>query len=359
VVSSGAGLGIEATGLSSALQDRGRLGLRRLGIPWAGTLAESWRHIANALVGNPIDAPVVETFEAGLTVQARDGAVRIATVGDLTLEHGDAQGSSAPVLPWRSVTLQPGERVRVVSTGRFRLGLLALAGIDVPVHHGSRSSYARAGLGGLDGRPLVAGDRLPTVAGTHDPDLGIAEDDLDHCLDLARAGGGEGTLLLRAVPGPQDEAFDADQLARFFGERPWTVSRETDRMGCRLDGEPLVHRHGADIVSDAIVPGSVQVPGTGRPIVLLNDAHTAGGYTKIATVIGTDLMALALARPGAKVRFAPVEAAEGVRLARHRHTVLTGILERLTPPVRVPGTAELLGANLIGGVVNALEDAPA
>jgi len=353
-------LQLDATGVLSSLQDRGRFGLRRLGIPWAGTLAEPWRGIANALVGNAADSPVIETFEAGLCVRAQAGAVRVAGVGDLTLWLETDSRPPTRIAAWRSLTLQPGQRLRIASTGRYRIGLLALAGIDIPLHHGSRSSYARAGLGGLDGGTLSAGQCLPASRPPPGAERSVAPADLPACHALAGEVDAGATLALRAVPGPQDEAFDAHELARFFGDARWTISSGTDRMGCRLDGDALVHRQGrgADIVSDAILPGSVQVPGTGQPIVLLNDAHTAGGYTKIATVISTDLMPLALARPGARLRFLCVKADDGVHALRAVQGTVAGIQERLMPLASQPGTETLLSANLIGGVVDALSPSP-
>ncbi|HRP95328.1 MAG TPA: biotin-dependent carboxyltransferase family protein, partial [Rhodocyclaceae bacterium] len=170
--------------------------------------------------------------------------------------------------------------------------------------------------------------------------------------------GGDARTPIRVVLGPQADYFDDDAIARFLAE-PWIVSAAADRMGVRLEGaRPLAHRadKGTEIVSDATVPGSIQVPGAGQPIVLLADAQTAGGYPKIATVVSADLPRLAARRPGATIHFAAVDAAAAERLSRARARELDRLLA---------GIAVLAGegvdldalyrSNLVDGVVNALQ----
>ncbi len=157
---------------------------------------------------------------------------------------------------------------------------------------GSASTYARAALGGIDGRALTAGARLPVpAAGERAPST---------CCRSRRK---LPTGPIRAVAGPQADHFDAATLAAFC-DSDYRVTAEADRMGVRLEGATLAHQGASEIVSDATVPGSIQVPGKGQPIVLLADAQTAGGYPKIGTVIGADLPRVAAARPGQLLRFA-------------------------------------------------------
>ena len=198
------------------------------------------------------------------------------------------------------------------ATGAGRTAILAIGGLAVEPVHGSASTYPRAGLGGLDGRALAAGDVLPCTPAPPGPGLRIAPAALARLeaalLGTIADGSGAGPCsgadggpdgpddgpggtdapfaTVRAVPGPQHDAFAPGALEALFAPAGWRVSAATDRMGARLEGVPLEHRDAdsRDIVSDAIVPGSVQVPGTGLPICLLADAHTAGGYPKIATV---------------------------------------------------------------------------
>jgi allophanate hydrolase subunit 2 len=155
---------------------------------------------------------------------------------------------------------------------------------------------------------------------------------------------------VRVVLGPQRDHFTDDAVAALCSA-PYTVAARSDRMGLRLDGAPLAHRAGFNIVSDAIAPGSIQVPGGGQPIVLLADRQTTGGYPKIATVISADLPALGQARPGDQVRFAAVTLDEALGARR----ALKAWLDALPRHIAALGALDsenLLGANLISGVTD-------
>ena len=171
---------------------------------------------------------------------------------------------------------------------------------------GSASTYARAGLGGLDGRLLAAGARLSVVAYSGG----------ERILRTLRTLPPVEAAPIRVVLGPQDDYFDAPSIEHFLSAA-YQVSPAADRMGMRLDGPLLRHRpdKGAEITSDATVPGSIQVPGQGLPIVLLADGQTAGGYPKIATVISADLPRLAVMAPGQRVRFTAISVAAAERCA--------------------------------------------
>ena len=253
---------VRAAGPLSTIQDRGRHGLRHLGVPRAGVLVPAWMTLANALVGNAADAPVIECFEGGLRLVAGEHELRLAHVGDADVVQ-ELDGERRALAPWRSHRVPPGAEIAVRGTGRARLGVLAVRGLSVAPVLGSASTYARAALGGTHGRALAARDEL-SVAGDGDtrgerPDARAAE---------ANAAGPplccepfEPPLerpVLHAVPGPQDDAFEARAVDAFF-EADWTLSDEVDRMGARLRGPALAHRDAAsrDIVSDAIVPGAL------------------------------------------------------------------------------------------------------
>jgi biotin-dependent carboxylase-like uncharacterized protein len=243
------------------------------------------------------------------------------------------------------VRLAKGEVLRVGALTGGAVGYLAVeGGFEVAPVLGSQSTYTRAGLGGFEGRAIRAHDLLPLRQSE-------AEERDERTLpvpDLAPP------RRVRVVLGPQDDLF-TERGKRTLLERTFTVSAASDRMGMRLEGPPLEHADGYNIVSDGIAPGSIQVPGNGLPIVLLADRQTTGGYPKIATVVSADLPALGRLAPGAQLAFAAVSVAEAE--AAHRQLVARlAALPRQVVAVRaVAGVDEtaLLHANLVSGVVNA------
>jgi len=340
-------LEILSPGVFASLQDAGRFGWRRAGVPWSGALDPQLLRIANALVGNPDTAPAIECFDGGLRLAARGGPLRVAVAGDAQLELLDAHGVAHAIGSWRSLTLLADEQLRLVSTGSARLAMLAVAGLAVDAVLGSASTYARARLGGVGGQALTAGVCLP-ASDAAGPDLHLPSPPLHD------------TSPIRVVPGPQLDHFAADAFDTFLAQ-PWTLSAEADRMGLRLSGTPLHHvsAEHREIDSDAIVPGAIQVPGNGQPIVLLADSQTAGGYPKIATVISADRGRIAALKPGASVRFAAVTVAEGEAAARQAETLtrqwLAAIASR--PQDATVDLAALYNDNLLSGMVNALSPA--
>ncbi len=288
----------------TTVQDRGRPGYQKYGVPVSGAMDSRALRVANRLAGNDEDAAGLEMTFQGPELRFPDGAV-LALAGaefPATLD-----GRAVP--RWRTFVAPPGSSL---DCGTARDGLrayLAIAGgIDVPVLLGSRSTFMRSGFGGFEGRRLQAGDRLTAceVAGGAPPMLVVPRARIpvfghDH--------------RLRVVLGPQDDGFTDEGIETFLSST-YVLTPESDRIGCRFAGPPVAHRTGADIVSDGIVWGSVQVSGDRMPIVLMADCGTTGGYTKIATVIGADLARLAQAVPGDRVRFDRVGLAAAVDALR-------------------------------------------
>lgn len=338
-------LTVESAGLLSTLQDRGRYGLRHLGVPWSGALTPAWQQLANALVGNADNDGVIESFEGGLRLSTGEAAVRIAVMAAPDLSMYQQQGDErSPIKPCRSYTLAPHTTVMLNSTGSFRHAVIAIGGLLSTEQLGSASTYVKAGLGGLDGKALSAGDQLPVTATPRGPESGCEDPLLEHYR----------SPCLRVVPGPQDDHFSAAGMHTFL-HSDYQLSSEVDRMGARLSGAVLQHRDAAarDIVSDAIVPGSIQVPGNGQPIVLLNDAHTAGGYPKIATVISIDLPLLGLQRPGSTFRFEAVTVNTAIEAVRQQAATVQNAIDRIAPlRESMLSTATLLAHNLIDGVTD-------
>lgn len=335
-------LEIVSAGAMASIQDLGRPGLRRVGVPRAGALEPGWLRLANALLDNPEDAPAIEFFGGGLVLRAPELPVRVALAGYFGAEV-IAAGDRRRVDSWRSVSLAAGETLRCTTLVAGRLGYVALAGIKVPAQLGSASTYARAGLGGVDGQLLTPGVRLPAA-----PCSGRGK-------MLASAPGAD-PAPIRVVLGPQDDYFDAASIDCLLNEA-YQVSPAADRMGIRLAGPLLRHRpdKGVEITSDATVPGSIQVPGQGQPIVLLADGQTAGGYPKIATVISADLPRLAVMAPGQTLHFTALSVAAAELAARTREAALRALIAGIGP-LAEPGALDLKAiydANLVSGVVDA------
>ncbi|WP_377807032.1 biotin-dependent carboxyltransferase family protein [Azospirillum sp. A29] len=332
-------LRVAAAGPSSTIQDRGRVGYQRYGVSVAGAADPLLHAAANALVGNRPGEGAVEFTLAGDSVTVEGGPVRIAVAADADLTvDGD------PVPGWTSLRLTDGQTLRIGTLRSGMRGYWAVeGGFALQPVLGSVATHIRSRMGGMDGGALKAGDRLP-LALDHAADRG------ERCLDpsLLPARGGR----LRVMLGPQQDYFTAAGIEAFL-EEDYALSHEADRMGCRLDGPVIEHARGFNITSDGIPLGAVQVPGTGRPIVLLADRQTTGGYPKIACVVGPDVAALAQMRPGERLRFAAVDAAEAGRIqARHRELVdgLPALLQS-AGGFALYDSSRLLGFNLIGGAV--------
>lgn len=270
---------------------------------------------ANRLVGNPDDAAVIECTLQGPELRAvRDtwlaiaGAAFTATVDGIPVPLGN------PFL------LQEGSVLTLskAMTGA-RCYLAVAGGICVDEVMGSRSTFMRGGWGGFEGRRLLAGDALSI--GSLARASGTAPSQGQRIPAWVPNGQDE-EIVLRALPGPQWEAFSADSQERFFAEA-FRVSPQSDRMGIRLLAEPLRHLVGAEIPPEGAVPGAVQVPGDGQAIILGVDQPVTGGYAKIATIIAADWGRLAYAMPGAKLRFQRCEVEQALIAYGARRVELT------------------------------------
>jgi biotin-dependent carboxylase-like uncharacterized protein len=301
-------------GMLTTVQDLGRYGYQRYGVPTSGALDLFSLRAANRLVGNADSAAGLEVTLLGPRLKFLVPATIALTGADLGAR---LDGRALP--RWQSALVEAGA---TLSFGEPRDGMrayLAVAGgIDVPVVLGSRSTYTRSRLGGMKGRPLKEGDILE-VCGDRPVLLGGAL----RMPEANRPAYGH-TQTLRVVLGPQEDRFSARGIDTFLSST-YTVSPQSDRMGYRLTGPTIEHLRGPDIVSDGTPFGAVQVAGDGVPIVLLADRGTAGGYTKIATAIGPDLPRLAQAAPGDTVRFARVDLEAAYEAVREQERQLESI----------------------------------
>lgn len=299
-------LQVSSPGAQTCVQDLGRDGWRALGVAHAGALDPAQASLANRLVGNASDAAVLEIAMSGPTLTFAQ-PIRIALCGatiDAQFESDDDRRQRVP--QGRPVVLPRGTlRLGAVRTG-MRAWLAIAGGIDVPQVLGSRSTDLRGGFGGLDGRALRAGDRLPLgahgaidVAEPHMPSWWISLDE-----NIAK------NATIRYV------ASDLP-VASALAEQDWRVDSRSDRQGLRCAGAPMT-TDTPEQISAPVAPGTLQLPPDGQPIVLLADAQTVGGYPRLGYVITADLPRLAQLRAGDTLRFAQVDRAEAQAAMRRR-----------------------------------------
>jgi biotin-dependent carboxylase-like uncharacterized protein len=300
-------------GALATVQDLGRSGLRHLGIGAGGAMDAVSHRVANALVGNRVEAATLEIALAGPDLLFQDTA--------LVALHGarlEARLDEAPLPLSRPVLAAAGQRLRLGRVLEGAFAYLAIAGgIAVPQVLGSRSTYLSGAFGGLEGRPLAAGATLPCVPG-------CASLSAARFAEVERRGraipvdrGGRSVkwfappltlpatepVIARVLDGVHAQHFTEDALAA-FREARWRVSPESNRMGFRLLGPKLELRAPTEILSQATCVGTVQVPASGQPIVLMADHQTTGGYPKIAEVIAADVPLVAQVAAGTTLRFA-------------------------------------------------------
>jgi biotin-dependent carboxylase-like uncharacterized protein len=345
------GLDIVQPGLLTTVQDLGRVGYQNLGIGVSGALDPIALRAANALVGNAPSAGALEALYVGPTIAVEADDVRISFAGastaieilpDITAADGKL------IQPMRSIRLRRGEVVRIGSLSDGAVLYIAVeGGFAIEPMLGSLSTDIRSGIGGWQGRALVAGDRIPLrLAHASEQDDRFIEG-----LDLRPPS------VVRAIGGPQSDYFSESETACFFASE-YAVGAAS-RMGMRLEGRSVAHARGYNITSDAIAPGSIQVTGNGQPIILLADRQTTGGYPKIATVISADIPAVGRLTMGAKIRLESVTTEEALRLRRLLLDEIARIPERIEP-VRSGAEAvelapKLSDHNLISGVVDAAD----
>ena len=302
-------------GAYTTVQDFRRYGYQQVGIPLSGALDSFAFGVANMLVENPINSAALEITIMGCRFEVlseADAAITGAEIG-VTLNE-------RPVECWRSFRVKSGDilEIKQVKSG-CRAYLAVTGGIDVPIVMGSRSTYVGGNIGGYLGRPLKQGDTIKRGEG-------LMLKRARH-LSSALIPQYPSNIVLHAVLGPQDEFFDEGLKTLFNSE--FMVTPKADRMGYRLQGPAINHRDNVEksIISEPSVPGGVQIPADGQPIILLME-QTVGGYAKIATVISTDLCKIAQATPGDTIRFKQVTLEASHALYRERQKLIKEIKEK-------------------------------
>jgi biotin-dependent carboxylase-like uncharacterized protein len=304
----------------NSVQDLGRFGYRSYGIGCAGAMDRVALAAGNLALGNDANLAGVE-FQL-FPVQLRFHCdIAIALTGADCSPTLD--GHSLP--PWWVVNVKAGQVLTLNSPlGGMRIYLAVAGGIDVPVVLGSRSTQSRDGFGGFAGRPLRAGDQLPTAPGQalqFRDSFGLGIQPPDAVLKGGyHSWAAQGDAILRVIAASEYDQFDAASI-HAFKTASWTVTVQSNRMGYRLAGTSLQRTNPTEMRSQAIVAGVIQVPPSGEPIIQLSDGNSAGGYPKIAVVIESDLWRLAQAAPGCSLRFVQVslDDARAARLAQAKY----------------------------------------
>ncbi len=321
----------------SLVQDGGRAGFQQLGVSVSGAADIDALNVGNRLVGNDPNDAAVENLLGGAEFEFEQ-----ETIFALTGAETGATLDGVPLARNVSYTAHAGARLALGMTSPVSQGLrayLAIAGgIDTPQVLGSRSTHVASCIGGVNGSALATGDVLDLGKPSSTAVSGnvfvsaSASDSVSTMPEFSETP----ELKVRVVLGPQDDVF-SDKGIQTFLDSTYVVSDQSNRQGLRLDGPEIESRTGRyDIVSDAVVNGSVQVPGDGKPIVLLADRQTTGGYAKIATVASVDLPKLGQATPGTSITFSAISVEESQELLARRSERLHGSeLARVVDPISV------------------------
>ena len=304
---------IRSPGFLTTVQDTGRFGFQKYGMPVSGAMDIFSLQLANALVGNSPNDACLEVTITGPAIEF--------TCGGLVAVTGAGMSPSKNGLPVRNNKSISVKRGDVLSFGELRSGCrsyIAFAGgISIPAVMGSRSTYMRSKTGGLEGRPLKTGDKLQIGEAVRKPVVSqIPSEWLPQYI---------ANKEIRVVSGPEVDSFHIDSLNSFFGSE-YEVTENSDRMGYRLSGSALKTISGtADIISAGLAFGTIQVPGDGQPVILMADRPTTGGYNRIACVITADLTLVAQMKPGDRIKFREVTQTEAAELITGRSAFLKGL----------------------------------
>lgn len=308
----------ENPGVLTTIQDEGRYGYEQFGMSPAGPMDLKAFRTANILVGNPEGESALEATVLGPTLRFDQDNVIAVTGADMSPV---LNGQPCPM--YQAVAVRAGDRLTLGAARTGCRAYIAFAGgLDVPQVMGSRATALQNKVGGYQGRKLAKGDSL----GFRAPNPALP---LPRTAPVPPPQGREVTI--RVILGPQDDMFTKEGVDTFLSQ-PYTVSKDFDRMGCRLEGAQIAHKTDGNIISDGMVTGAIQVPTSGQPIIMLAERQTVGGYTKIATVISADLPLAGQCKTGDIIRFRAVSVEEAHRAWREFSQELEDLKARLSQP---------------------------
>jgi len=301
-------------GLLTTIQDTGRFGFQKFGIPVSGAMDIQSLKIANKLLNNPINAACIEITVIGPKIKFLKDTFISITGANISPKINNKKTQM-----WQSIKIKKGDILEFKELlDGMRSYIAFVEGIDVEKIMDSRSTYLQGNLGGFKGRKLESGDILKSFKNNDD----------DNNMHLRKyeplVYGHEHAI--RIILGPQNDYFPPESISTLLNSE-YTISLESDRMGYRLNGPTIKHIDTPDIISDGSPYGAIQIPGDGIPIILLADRGTTGGYTKIATIISSDLTKLAQALPGDILKFSVITIEEATKLIKSESQYLESYQE--------------------------------
>lgn len=331
------GIRIIKAGMLTTVQDLGRTGYQSQGFNVAGVMDVRSFKIANLLVDNPENEPVLEFTLIGPTLEFTADTIIAITGGNF-----NPTINGVPAAMYTAIYMHKGDVLKFGSAETGSRGYVSFSSyLKVPNVMGSRCTNMKSSIGGFKGRKLRNEDYisfrikrryLPFFLSHH-----LEPDNFDH-----------DHITLRVVMGPQDSAFTRDGIDTFLNSE-YTITNEFDRMGCRLDGPFITSKNGSDIISDGICFGSIQVPSHGKPIILLADRQTTGGYAKIATVCSVDIPKLVQSKTDTKVHFKAITVQEAQRLLLAEESEMSAMRAAIHKPCK-----EVLECRLVAKRVRSL-----
>lgn len=306
------------SGLLTTIQDIGRFGLQKYGVIVSGAMDSYSLRLANLLVGNRENEAVLEITLYGTTLQFDEDTLIAITGGDFMTT---IDGIIAPI--WRPVLIKKKSILKFNSAIKGSRAYVAFAGgINIPEIMGSKSTYLRAKIGGFEGRALQKGDRLPIgELNKLNKELvkHLETNTVNWSINFNEFISFKQDKVIRVLKGTEFDRFDKESQKTFL-EQPYSITIQSDRMGYRLEGPPISLSENFELLSEGVTFGTIQIPSSGQPIILMADRQTTGGYPKIGQVITGDLPSLAQLQPMSTIRFKEItlEEAENILLEKEK-----------------------------------------
>lgn len=336
------GIRVLKGGMLTTVQDLGRTGYQSQGFSVAGVMDVRSFRIANLLLDNPENEPVLEFTLIGPTLEFTSATIIAITGGDF-----QPTVNEEPVPMYTALYMNKGDILKFKSARTGSRGYIAFSSyLEVPVVMGSRCTNLKSKIGGFKGRKLQEGDYMNfRIKRRYLPFFLSRKLELDDVNEFEKD-----ETVLRVVMGPQDDRFSKQGIETFLNSE-YTVTSDFDRMGCRLEGPYIAAKESSDIISDGIAFGSIQVPAHGKPIILLADRQTTGGYAKIATVASVDIPKLVQRKTDHKIRFQPITVQEAQELYKKELKELDQMRKIIHKPCK-----EVLDCRLVAKRVSKLFD---